>query len=169
MANNTLVDVLPGRRRIRLALALSLLAIGSAQGQETRWEGLDNDYDREVLVIESTDKGCFRFDIHLALSGAQQRRGLMHIRELPEWAGMLFVYRRAGIRSMWMKNTYVPLDIVFARADGAVSSVEANTVPQSLESITSTEPVNYVLELNAGTAARLGIGDGSRLIIERPD
>ena len=65
---------------------------------------------------------------------------------------------------MWMKNTYIPLDMVFARADGTVSSVVSDTVPQTLHSHSSTEPVRFVLELNAGTARRLGIGARSRLI-----
>lgn len=153
----------------RMLLLVLLLAGTTSIAQTTRWEDLDRDFDRDVLIIATTDTGCYRFDIHLAITGNQQRRGLMHIRQLPEWSGMLFVYRRPAMRSMWMKNTYVPLDILFARADGSVSSVSANTVPQSLESISSIEPVNYVLELNAGTAARLGIDGGSRLVLERPD
>ncbi len=59
----------------------------------------------------------------------------MFVRELPEMTGMLFVYDDAGMRSMWMKNTYIPLDIVFARADGTVSSVIHNTEPLSLRSL----------------------------------
>jgi hypothetical protein len=70
---------------------------------------------------------------------------------------------------MWMKNTYIPLDIVFARGDGSVSSVAENTEPLSLKSISAIEPVNYVLELNAGTAEKLGIDSGSRLILQQPD
>ena len=67
---------------------------------------------------------------------------------------------------MWMKNTYIPLDLVFARADGTVSSVIHDTQPLSLESQKSIEPVNYVLELNAGAARRLNIGRKSRLRVD---
>ena len=70
---------------------------------------------------------------------------------------------------MWMKNTYIPLDMVFARSDGSVSSVEADTEPLSLESISAIEPINYILELNAGTAKKLGIDKDSRLILQTPD
>lgn len=147
----------------------ALAAYALANAQVTDWEQLDQEFQRDVLVITTPDKGCFRFDVHLAVSNNQQRRGLMHIRDLPEWSGMLFIYRRPGMRSMWMKNTFVPLDILFATADGTVSSVSADTVPQSLESIASIEPVNYVLELNAGTAARLGIEAGSQLILDQPE
>ncbi len=68
--------------------------------------------------------------------------------------------------SMWMKNTFIPLDMVFALADGSVSSVIANTEPQSLQSLRSLEPVMFVLELNAGTTDRLAIDANSRLIWE---
>ena len=129
-------------------------------------DSLDELFDRDTLIISTADNGCFKFDIHVAQNTDQQRRGLMFIRDLPDWSGMLFVYQRAGMRSMWMKNTYVPLDILFARGDGAVSSVEANTEPMSLKSISAKEPVKFVLELNAGTAERLGIGEGSFLIFD---
>jgi len=149
---------------------LTLIALSChASAQSTDWRDLDQDFERDVLIISSSDSGCYRFDIHVAITGAQQRRGLMYIRSLPEWSGMLFVYRSPDFRSMWMKNTYVPLDILFARQDGVVSSIVENTEPLSLTSISSVEPVTYVLELNAGTAARLGIAPGSRLILERAD
>ena len=154
---------------LRLLLLGCLLPSLVGAAEITVWEELDTKYKREVLIIETADNGCFRFDIHLAISSDQQRRGLMFIREMPEWSGMLFVYRRAGTKSMWMKNTYISLDILFALGDGTVSSVAANTEPLSLTSISSVEPVNFVLELNAGTAARLGIGEGSRLVLPSPD
>ena len=65
---------------------------------------------------------------------------------------------------MWMKNTYLPLDMLFIREDGTVSSIVANTEPLSLRSISSEEPVTYVLELNAGIAERLGIVPGDRIL-----
>jgi hypothetical protein len=65
---------------------------------------------------------------------------------------------------MWMKNTFIPLDMIFARSDGTVSSIISNTTPRTLKSNRSTEPVRYVLELNAGIARRMGIGQASRLI-----
>ena len=73
-------------------------------------------------------------------------------------------FRRADIRSMWMRNTYIPLDMLFIRGDGTVSSVIENTTPLSLESRASVEPVNFVLELNAGMAARLELGTESRIV-----
>jgi uncharacterized membrane protein (UPF0127 family) len=129
------------------------------------WQELDADFDKSVLIIDTGNSGCFRFEVHLALSREQKRRGLMFVRDMPAFAGMLFVYERDEVHSMWMKNTLIPLDILFARADGSVSSISAHTEPQSLRSISAVEPVRYVLELNAGTSERLGIGDGSRLLL----
>ena len=88
----------------------------------------------------------------------------MFVRKLPLTTGMLFVYDGNEQRSIWMKNTYISLDIVYARADGSVSSVIHDTEPLSLRSLVSVEPVQYVLELNAGVARRFKIGTGSRLI-----
>jgi uncharacterized membrane protein (UPF0127 family) len=78
---------------------------------------------------------------------------------------MLFIYDNEPV-SMWMKNTFIPLDMLFIRRDGAVSSVAHNTEPQSLRSVRSIEPVSFVLELNAGTAKRLVIDENSRIYWE---
>lgn len=155
-------------RRVYLALLIvATAALLSAQSSDQA--SLDEAFGRDVLIVVTGESGCFRFDVHMAVTRQQQLRGLMNVRFLPEWSGMLFVYQREDAHAMWMKNTYIPLDIVFARRDGAVSSVARDTEPLSLSSISSVEPVQYVLELNAGTAARLGIGEGSRLVLERPD
>ena len=79
--------------------------------------------------------------------------------------GMLFVYPEARVLSMWMKNTYIPLDILFIRADGTIANIATNTVPLSLESIPAIEPLNYALELNGGMTARLGIDTTSRVYL----
>ena len=126
---------------------------------------LDRLFESDVLVIVARN-ACYRFDIYLALSAEQQRRGLMFVRELPARTGMLFVYPDENYRSMWMKNTYVSLDMVFARRDGGVANIASDTVPLSEKSITSSEPVSFVLELKAGTARRLSIDEESRLIWE---
>jgi uncharacterized membrane protein (UPF0127 family) len=150
-------------RKFALTCAL-LIAPLIVNAQTVEQTTLDEAFGKDVLIISTANTGCFKFDIHVAVDRKQQQRGLMFIRKMSDWNGMLFVYRQAGIRSMWMKNTYIPLDILFAREDGAVSSVIANTEPQSLASISAIEPVHYVLELNAGVAERLGIGEGSQLI-----
>ncbi len=115
-------------------------------------------------VLEASGGACVLLEFWLAETPGQQRRGLMHVRDLPETQGMLFVYRREQPISMWMKNTYVSLDMLFIRADGSVARIAAGTRPLSLENIPSGEPVNRVLELKAGAAARWGIKPGDRLL-----
>ncbi len=149
---------------MRLTLACILLfpaAFAHAQDQPP----LDEAFDQGVLVIDA-EHACHRFQIYLALTRAQQRRGLMFVRDLAPNAGMLFVYRAPAYLSMWMKNTFIPLDMLFVRADGSVASIAEHTEPQSEQSIAADEPVLYVLELNAGTTSRLGIVPGSRLFVD---
>jgi len=125
---------------------------------------LDGDFDRGTLIIESDDGMRHELAIYLAIQPEQQRRGLMFVRKMPQNIGMLFVYEDVGFHSMWMKNTYIPLDMIFAKADGSVSSIIHDTQPLSLTPQGSIEEVSYVLELNAGAARRLNIGRKSRII-----
>lgn len=147
----------------RLMLLSALMFAVTASGAD---DSLDETFSKGVLIIEASTHACHRFDVYLALNNTQRARGLMHVRSLPPTTGMLFVYERTDYLSMWMKNTFIPLDMIFARADGSISSVVRNTEPMSLRSIVSTEPVNFVLELNAGTAERLFIDENSRLVLE---
>ena len=109
---------------------------------------------------------CPVFQIYLAETPRQRARGLMFVRRLPEDWGMLFLYAGPRSISMYMKNTFIPLDMVFIDADGFVVDVVANTEPGSLKSITPKEPAVAVLEINGGLAAKLGIGPGSRVHYE---
>ena len=146
---------------MRALLAVAILVLtAAASGQDS----LGDAFDTDVLVIEASRHACHRFDIYLAVTGEQQRRGLMFVRELPQTTGMLFVYESAAMRSMWMKNTFIPLDIAFIRADGSIANIAKGTEPQSLRSIRSDGPVTYVLELNAGVTDRLHVDTDSRVL-----
>ena len=151
-----------------LATALLLVACtpqaASESGQPGPLPEQDEHFGYGQVTVISDDGASHEFRVYLATEFEQQRRGLMFVRELPPDVGMLFIYESDAIRSMWMKNTYIPLDMVFARADGTVINVVTDTVPQTLDSHASTEPARFVLELNAGTARKLGIGKRSRLI-----
>jgi uncharacterized protein len=142
---------------------LPALALASvmASAQPPGSGDLEDRFARGAIVIEAETNACYRFDVYLAETSAQHGRGLMFVRELPRFTGMLFLYPDSARRSMWMKNTYIPLDMLFIRADGVVSSIARHTEPLSLASIASTEPIRYVLELNAGVTAALGIEPGS--------
>lgn len=146
--------------RAGLLLATAILTAPAASAAAA----LNDAFDKDKLIIVASSNACYGFDVYLAVTRAQRARGLMYVRELPETTGMLFVYEGAEYRSMWMKNTYIPLDMLFVRGDGTVSSVVTDTEPLSLRSIGSVEPVTYVLELNAGTAKRLEIDEHSYLI-----
>ena len=149
-------------------VVLVCLSLAACSPQPATQQGtvpeLDGAFEFALLEIVNDDGESLEFDVYLAQKFEQQRRGLMFVRNMPERTGMLFIYDEDEIRSMWMKNTYIPLDIVFARSDGTVSSINHDTVPLTLNSQASTEPVRYVLELNGGTARRLGIARNSRLI-----
>ena len=142
-----------------LLVGLLLCAAAPASALET--------FEKDRLRIETQAGEVHEFEVELALNSRQWAQGLMFRRSLAPDAGMLFVYDGEAPRSMWMKNTYISLDMVFARADGSVASVAHDTEPLSLRSVTSSEPVNFVLELNAGTAARLWIDEDSRLFWEQ--
>jgi len=124
---------------------------------------LDARFAKSVLIVHASEYACHRFDIYIAVSDAQRARGLMFVRSLPKTTGMLFIYETDMVVSMWMKNTFIPLDILFIHADGTVSSIAYDTEPQSLQSILALEPVRYVLEINAGVAEALKIDQYSRI------
>ena len=119
----------------------------------------------EPLTIV-TKSGPKRFDVEVMRDDAGRSRGLMFRRHMAADHGMLFDFERDEPVTMWMKNTYLPLDMVFIRPDGTISRIAADTEPLSTAIIPSGSPVVAVLELNAGTAAKLGIQPGDR--IEHP-
>ena len=152
-------------RRWLFGIAITLTLTASALGDDD----LDAAFGKDVLIIEASRHACYRFDIYVAQNNEQRRRGLMFVRDMPVTTGMLFVYESAGYYSMWMKNTFISLDMVFAQQDGTISSVSRDTEPQSLLSVAAIEPVVFVLELNAGVTERLFIDENSRLVWEPAD
>jgi uncharacterized membrane protein (UPF0127 family) len=152
---------------LRVAMTVCLALLLSAQSYDM--SDLGEAFGSDSLIISADVHACWNFDVFVASNSDQQRRGLMFVREMPEFTGMIFIYRQAGIRSMWMKNTFIPLDMLFVRGDGTVSSVASNTTPHSLESVAAIEPVNFVVELNAGMVEKLGIGTESSIVFTHLD
>ena len=142
------------RRAVIAGLATLALAPSARADLQT--------FEQSKLVIE-TAKGKFPFTIELALTNPQMEQGLMYRRELAPDAGMLFEYRAPMVITMWMKNTYIPLDMVFIGADGKVVDFHERAVPFSLDVIASKVPARAVLEVNSGTVARLGIQVGDMI------
>jgi uncharacterized protein len=145
--------------RISIAFGLFLAAVLPAQAQ-TRLET----FERERLVIETSADQRYPFEVEMALTPRQQAQGLMYRRDLAGDAGMLFIYTRDRPINMWMKNTLIPLDMLFLARDGRVVRVVERAVPGSLRTISSGDAVAAVLEVNGGTASRLGIAPGDRVI-----
>lgn len=116
--------------------------------------------DRLWLVTSSGEK---RIDVEIAETNEEKARGLMFRTSLPDNRGMLFPYGSPQEITMWMRNTYIPLDMVFVRADGMVHRIEERTEPLSERIISSEGAVVAVLELAGGAAARHGLKPGDRV------
>lgn len=118
----------------------------------------------EALTIVPAAGGAgHAFEVEVAKTDQEKALGLMFRTHLADNAGMLFWYRGPQDITMWMRNTYIPLDMVFIREDGSIARIEENTEPMSERIIHSGARVNAVLELAGGAAARLGIKPGDRV------
>ncbi|MDG4648395.1 DUF192 domain-containing protein [Roseibacterium sp. SDUM158017] len=109
------------------------------------------------------DWGTARFRVDIADTPETRARGLMFVEEMPQSSGMLFVFPEERVRTFWMRNTYIPLDIIYFDASGAWVSVQADAVPFDETSLPSDAPAQYVLEVNAGLAEAFGMGPGTEL------
>jgi hypothetical protein len=148
-------SVLQRFRPVLPALAFVVLVAGAVYAQAL-----------ETLSVTSQGGQRQTFRVEVARNDADRAQGLMFRRSMPADQGMLFDFGRVEPVSMWMQNTYLSLDMLFIRPDGTIARIAANTEPLSTRTIPSGEPVLAVLELNAGTAARLGIKAGDR--VEHP-
>jgi uncharacterized protein len=146
---------LPGVVAARFAAALvviGLIAAGTpvwAAGEAT------------IEIVSKT--GVHAFTVELATNDAERERGLMFRKELPEGRGMLFDFVDERPVAFWMHNTYIPLDMIFIRADGSILHIAENTQPLSDRLIPSGGPVRAVLEVIGGTVRKLGIAPGDRV------
>lgn len=149
-------------RRIAAALAvcLSLLPAACAESAPKADETPPPVTFATAPLEIVTSTGTHVFTVEVAETPQQRERGLMYRTEMAPDAGMIFDYHRDLQISMWMKNTVLPLDMLFITADGSVFDVVKGAVPYSLEIIASGGPVRAVLELNAGTVDRLSIRRG---------
>ncbi|MGE0256539.1 MAG: DUF192 domain-containing protein [Alphaproteobacteria bacterium] len=141
-------------RALAVLLLAALVLAGPVAAQRSA------EFERSSLTIETAGGNAHPFTVELALSPDQKTQGLMYRREMAADAGMLFVYDRPQLLSMWMQNTYLPLDMLFIASGGRVAHIVERTVPLSTTIVSSRERVVAVLELNAGTVARLGLARG---------
>ena len=143
-------------RKIILVGSMSFIATGLVAAQIA--------FEKDTLTIFSATGKAIKFDIEIASSNEERSQGLMYRKNMADNAGMLFVYSKPNNVMMWMKNTYIPLDMVFIKADGVIENIIQRTVPHSEEVLSATAKVRGVLELNAGITSKLGIKAGDRVI-----
>ena len=114
------------------------------------------------LTIHSSN-GDHRFTVDVAATDEEQQRGLMFVRSLPGDRGMIFPYDPPQNVGFWMKNTLIPLDMIFIRTDGTIANIAANTVPLSLQPVYSDGEIAAVLEIAGGRSAEVGIAAGDKV------
>ncbi len=150
--------------RFAKTLGCLIIALCLAQAGPARAQSALANFERGELEIETGDGTRHVFQIELATTPEQKSQGLMFRRSLAPDGGMLFIYPSVRTITMWMRNTLIPLDMVFIAADGRIVKVAQRTVPMSLATISSDGPAKAVLEVNGGTAARLGLKPGDRVL-----
>ena len=121
-----------------------------------------------IPLTIKTSKGERKFRVEIARTSEEQARGMMFRESLPADGGMIFPLIPPRYASFWMKNTLIPLDMIFIRSDGTIERIEPETVPHSLQPSSSGEPVAAVLEIDGGMAAKLGIAEGDTVIWSDP-
>jgi len=129
-------------------------------------EIINNQNQNQVIIQTEACGKPVGFDVEVALTPKQQIQGLMNRESMPEDAGMLFMFNKEAERGFWMKNTLIPLDIIFIKQDGRIHHIHSNAKPHDLTSIKSKGPVIAVLEINGGLSQELGIKVGD--VIHHP-
>lgn len=150
------------RHAVRAAvIAVAALLAPALAGAQPAPNGVS--FEHSTLVIESGGKQL-KFNIEIADNDAERELGLMYRNSLAANAGMLFDFKQDQQVDMWMHNTHIPLDMLFIDRTGRIVNIAQRAVPYSDETISSAGAVRAVLEVNGGTAARLGIKPGDRVI-----
>jgi uncharacterized protein len=142
---------------------LLLLAVALTVAPFARSVGQLEHFPTASLTIQ-TASGTDKFKVEVATTPGQLQQGLMYRRHLDPDAGMIFIFPDPEPTAFWMKNTLIPLDMLFVGADGRIVNIKQRAVPMSLDPINSAGAVRAVIELNGGAAGRLGIRTGDRVV-----
>ncbi len=166
--NNTLIAT--STIIVVLAVAAVALALLRREKENTdtlrQTESFDVPFKKQgelLFISESGNDTLSAIEIEIADTDAARARGLMYRESLPENAGMLFLFEEEETQSFWMRNTYIPLDMIFANADNRIVTIHANTAPLKEWSYASSEPAQYVVEVNAGFCHKHRIKTGDRI------
>jgi uncharacterized protein len=146
-----------GRRLLLAAPAALVAGAGAACAQSA-----EITFKKSSLVVVTASREI-RFEVELALNDSERSRGLMYREKLGPYDGMLFDFHQDAPVSFWMKNTLIPLDMLFIAGDGTIKHIHANATPLSTDAIPSQFPVRAVLEINGGSARLLGIKPGDKV------
>lgn len=153
------------RGRLAALTATVLLGLASGPAVSLQPARLVTGFPRGQAVLETAGPRCLLLDVYFARTAEQSAQGLMFVEALSEFEGMYFGYDSPVELTMWMKNTVLPLDMLFIREDSTVGHIARDTQPFSTDRITSGGPVVGVLELNAGFARRWRVEPGTRLLL----
>ncbi len=151
------------KRRIILALAAATLFFGFWAFAGSGNAGDRPEFDRSGVEVVRADGKRVAFKVEVASTKEQQTYGLMFVRALPEDEGMIFTFHPPRETAFWMKNTYIPLDIIFVRPNWTVARIAKMARPQDMTPIYSGEPIRAVLEVNGGLAQKYGLAAGDKV------
>ncbi len=142
-------------------LGVTGISLGTNLARERKKEAVVQDSLERLEIVSGTATHVFQTEV--MKTPEQRAKGLMFRQFMPEDRGMLFDFDREEPVAMWMRNTYIPLDMVFIRANGTIHRIHERAQPLDETTIPAGAPVRFVLEINAGVAARLGLKSGDRV------
>ena len=151
-----------GARLILFSLCTLITCTVTSHGAQP--ENLLREFPRTQLIINTSNRKCILFDVYVAQTSAQRSQGLMHIESMGTYEGMIFIYSENIHISMWMKNTLIPLDMLFIDANLRIVSMHPDAVPYSEEIIKSGQEVIATIELNAGSIEYFQLESGNKII-----
>ncbi len=149
--------------------AIPLIAVGYSPQRASQTQGgpAFRDDGQLVFLKESTNAAIRMIQIEIADNDAERTQGLMYRHYMPENDGMLFIFGKEEVQAFWMKNTFIPLDMVFADKSGKIVSIYPDAQPLTETTITSGKPAKYVVEVNGGFCAANGVDVGDKIVYER--
>lgn len=126
-------------------------------------------YDADAVILSPDSTERVRFKVEIAETERSRMQGLMYRSILPTSQGMFFIFEKEEPRSFWMKNTYIPLDIIYINNNMKIVKIQSYTQPLTTSSVPSERPARFVLEINAGLSDKYGIKEGDVLLLERKE
>ena len=147
------------------AFKLPKTSLEFAENQGSNFNSNFKNYNRILDIFAANGNKVASFKVALADSDEKKLYGLMNLNHLPQDHGMVFSFYPSQMVTMWMKNTNIPLDMIFIDADNEIATIKTDTVPQSLDLISSEREVIMAFEINAGLSKKLGLEVGQKVVI----